>query len=120
MAEKSGWLYKSYTSTYVSFNSDPLRLVGGMSVTTENNALTYMSFLSMDDNVSYIEAGIEPDVRRKEISKGERSAFLFPFSELIENLNPVAYDKDGNKLYYFGYPKDTNSISMEDFKWHEY
>ncbi|EDL66457.1 hypothetical protein [Bacillus sp. SG-1] len=120
LASKSGWLYKGYTSTYVSYNSDPVRLVGGMSVTTENNALTYMSILSMDENVSYIEAGIEPYVRRQEVSKGERISFLFPFSEQLENLNPVAYDANGNKLYYFGYPKNTNEFSDKDYKWHEF
>lgn len=120
LAEKSGWLYKSYTSSYVPYNSDPLRLVGGISVTTENNALTYMNILSMDEDVSYIEAGIEPYVRRQEISKGERISFLFPFSEQLENLNPVAYDHNGKKLYYFGYPKDTNQFSDEEFKWHEF
>jgi hypothetical protein len=47
-----------------------------------------MSVLSNDEKVAYIEAGVEPHVERREVSKGERVTFLFPFSEQIDKLNP--------------------------------
>lgn len=56
----------------------PARLIGGMSVTSEENALTYLSTLSNDEKVAYIEAGVEPHVERREVSKGEHVTFLFP------------------------------------------
>ena len=118
--EKSGLLYRSNGSTYTPYTSDPVQLVGGMSITTEKNALTYLSVISNDKNVSYIEAGVEPHVEGKGVSKGERVSFLFPFSEQIEKLNAVAFDKNGKKLYYFGYPKGTNVFRQEDFKWHKF
>jgi hypothetical protein len=91
-----------------------------MSVTSEENALTYLCVLSTDENVAYIEAGVEPHVERREVSKGERITFLFQFSEQIDKLNATAFDENGKKLYYFGYPKDTNLFRQEDFRWHKY
>jgi hypothetical protein len=120
LAEKSGLLYRSNYSTYTPYTSDPLQLVGGMSVTTEENALTYLSVISNDDNVAYIQAGVEPHIERREVSKGERITFLFPFSEQIDKLNATAFDGNGKKLYYFGYPKGTNMFRQEDFRWHKY
>ncbi len=120
LAEKSGFLYRSKYSTYTPYTSDPLQLIGGMSVTSEGNALTYLSVLSNDEKVSYIEAGVEPHVERREVSDGERVTFLFPFSEQIDKLNATAFDEKGEKLYYFGYPKGTNMFRQEDFRWHEY
>ncbi|WP_249316622.1 hypothetical protein [Bacillus sp. FJAT-50079] len=67
----------------------------------------------------YIEVGVEPNIERKEIKKGERVSFLFPYSEQIDFLNPTAFNKDGEMLYYFGYPKDANVFRVEEFKWHE-
>jgi hypothetical protein len=120
LAEKSGLLYRSNYSTYTPYTSDPLQLVGGVSVTTKKNALTYLSVISNDENVAYIEAGVEPHVERREVSKGERITFLFPFSEQIDKLNATAFDENGKKLYYFGYPKGTNMFRQEDFRWHKY
>ncbi len=57
-------------------------------------------------------------MERKEVKKGELTTFLFPFSEQLDFLYPTAFNKDGKKLYYFGYPKDTNVFNNEDFKWH--
>ncbi|QTC41594.1 hypothetical protein I7V34_21550 [Bacillus sp. V3] len=120
LAEKSGFLYRSKYSTYTPYTSDPLQLIGGMSVTSKENALTYLSVLSNDEKVAYIEAGVEPHVERRDVSKGERVTFLFPFSKQIDKLNATAFDENGKKLYYFGYPKGTNIFRQKDFRWHEY
>ncbi|WP_044338973.1 hypothetical protein [Rossellomorea aquimaris] len=120
LAEKSGLLYRSNSSTYTPYTSDPLQLVGGMSLATEENALTYLSVISNDDKVAYIEAGVEPHVERRGVSVGERVSLLFPFSENINKLNATAFDQNGKKLYYLGYPKGTNMFRQEDFRWHKY
>lgn len=120
LAEKSGLLYRSNFSTYTPYTSDPLQLVGGMSITTENHALTYLSVISNDEHVAYIEAGVEPHVERREVSKGERISFSFPFSEHVNKLNATAFDESGKKLYFLGYPEGTNMFRQEDFRWHRY
>ncbi|WP_231689639.1 hypothetical protein [Bacillus sp. FJAT-27245] len=120
LAEKSGLLfYRSYSSTFIPYNSDKIQTVGGMSVTTENTEVSFLSIVSNDEKVAYIEAGEEPDVERKKVKKGERISFLFPYSMQIDFLNAKAYDQNGNALYYYGYPKGTTIFSPEDLKWHK-
>lgn len=119
LSEKSDVLFRGSVSTNIPYSSDKIQTVGGISVTTENDAATLLSVISHDEEVAYIEAGVDPYVERKEISKGERISFLFPFSEQIDFLYPTAFNKDGKKLYYYGYPKDTNVFRSEDFKWHK-
>ncbi len=119
LTEKNTFFYQSKVSTYTPYSSDKIQTVGGISIATENTTATFISIVSNDEEVSYIQVGVEPNVERKEISKGERISFLFPFSEQIDFLYPTAFNKDGKMLYYFGYPKDTNVFKSEDFKWHK-
>lgn len=120
LSEKSGVFFRSSVSTNIPYSSDEIQTVGGLSVTTENHASTLLSVISYDEEVAYIEAGVEPNVERKEINKGKRISFLFPYSEPIHLLNPTAFNKDGKKLYYYGHPKDTNVLKSEDLKWHKF
>ena len=119
LSEKLGVFYRSSSSTYIPYSSDKIQTVGGMSVTTSNDEATFLSVISYDEEVAYIEAGVEPNMERKEIKKGERISFLFPFSEQIDFLYPAAFNNDGKKLYYYGYPKDTTIIRSDDLKWHK-
>jgi hypothetical protein len=119
LSEKAGVFFRSGVSTNIPYSSDKIQTVGGISVTNENDASTLLSVLSYDEEVAYIEAGVEPNIERKEINKGERISFLFPYSEQIDFLNPTAFNKDGKKLYYYGYPKNTSVFKSEDFKWHK-
>lgn len=119
LSEKSGLFYRSSASTNIPYSSDTIQTVGGISFTTKNDAATMLSVISYDEEVAYIDAGIEPNIERMEIKKGERISFLFPFSEQIDFLYPTALNKDGKKLYYFGYPKDTNVFKSEELKWHK-
>ncbi|MFS0688995.1 hypothetical protein AB1K89_07120 [Sporosarcina sp. 179-K 8C2 HS] len=119
LSEKSGVFFRSSVSTDIPYSSDKIQTVGGMSVITSNGEVTLLSVISYDEEVAYIEAGVEPYVERKEVNKGERISFLFPFSKQIDFLYPVAFNNDDKKLYYYGYPKDTNVLLSEDLKWHK-
>lgn len=119
LSEKSGLFYRSSASTNIPYSSDIIQTVGGISFTTKYDAATLLSIISFDEDVAYIGAGVEPNLVRKEINKGERISFLFPFSEQIDFLYPTAFNRDGKKLYYYGYPKGTNVFKSEDFKWHK-
>jgi hypothetical protein len=119
LSEKSGLFYRSNLSTYIPYSSDTLQTVGGLSFTTNSEAFSFISIQSYDDEVAYIEAGEDSNLERKEINKGERIYFLFPFSKQIDFLNATAFNKDGKKLYYYGYPKETNIINGMDLNWHK-
>lgn len=119
LAEKSGLFFRSGLSTNTTYSDDQVQTVGGISFTSENDAATLLSVISYDDEVAYIEAGIEPDIEKKNINKGELVTFIFPYSEQINFLKPMAFSKDGRKLYYYGYPKNKNVFDQEDLKWHK-
>lgn len=119
LSEKLGFVYNSRVSTDIPYSSDTIQTVGGISVTTKKDAATLLSVASYDDEVAYIEAGVDSNIERKEISKGKRITFLFPFMEQIDHLNSFAFNKDGKKLYYYRYPEDTNTIIREDLKWYK-
>jgi hypothetical protein len=118
LSKKSGPLYRGIASTDIPFSSDEVQTVGGMSFEDKREAATLLSVVSQDEEVAYIEAGIEPDIERREVKKGERISFLFPFGVQLDHLYPMAFDKDGKELYYFGYPKGENILKSEDYKWH--
>lgn len=120
LSEKSGVLFRSSSSTSIPYSSDELQTVGGISFTTEKDAATLLSVVSNDEKVAYIEAGVEPHIERKEIHKGERISFLFPFNEQVNFLKPTAFDKAGIALYYYGLPKNVNQVNIpKDLKWHK-
>nr|WP_106779267.1 hypothetical protein [Lysinibacillus timonensis] len=120
LSEKSGLFFRSSLSTYIPYSSDKIQTVGGISFTTDHNEGALLSVISFDEDVAYIEAGIEPNIERKEIKKGERISFLYSSSQPLYSLYPVALNKEGKILYYYGYPKDSNIISSEDLKWYRF
>lgn len=119
LSEKSGLFFRSSSSTSIPYSSDELQTIGGISFTNEKDEATLLSIVSNDEKVAYIEAGVEPNIERKEINKGERISFLFQFSEQINFLNPTAFDNEGKALYYYGLPKNVSHVNIpKDLKWH--
>ena len=120
LTEKYGLLHRSRVSTSVPINADEIQTVSGFSFTGEDDAATLLSVISNDNEVVYIEAGIDPYIERKAIKKGERISFLFSFSEQVELLNATAFNKEGKALYYYGFPKNVSLVHIpEDLKWHK-
>ena len=118
LTEKSGVFYRGNSSTHIPYSTDKIQTVGGMSFTSADDEASLLSVISYDDEIAYIEAGTETDVERKEINKGERISFLFPYSEQLDFLYPRALNKEGEILYYYGYPKNTNVTYSGDLKWY--
>jgi hypothetical protein len=120
LTAKSGVFYKSSLSVYIPFRSDAIQTVGSISFTTEDDEGTFLSIISEDENVAYIEIGKGSNLQRKQIKKGQRISFLFTKSEQIDFLSPTAFDKDGKKLYYYGLPEGSNFTNQEDLRWHKF
>ncbi|MFJ5770120.1 hypothetical protein [Psychrobacillus sp. NPDC093180] len=120
LSEKHGLLHRSRVSTNVPISADGIQTVSGFSFTGEDEAATLLSVISNDKEVAYIEAGVEPDIERKAIQKGERISFLFSFSEQVEFLNATAFNDEGKALYYYGLSKNVSQVHIpEDLKWHK-
>ncbi|AST91896.1 MULTISPECIES: hypothetical protein [Sutcliffiella] len=118
-SEKNGVFYRSTQSTFVPIRTDSLQTVGLMNFRNKDGEGTYFSVLSTDEEVFYIEVGIDPDVIRKEIRAGESVSFYLSSFEVINFLYPTAYNKDGKPLFYYGIPKNAPTYTPEDIKWHE-
>lgn len=120
LSKRSGVLYRSNSSTHISYRTGSVVTVGGTSVTFQNGGLTFISIQSNDPTVAYIEAGNDPNRKKKKIDSGERIAFMFPYGVQIDHLNAAAYNAQGKKLYYYGYPKDMTMINPDkDLKWYK-
>ncbi|MFO1446047.1 hypothetical protein KDN24_23155 [Bacillus sp. Bva_UNVM-123] len=118
LTERTVFLYYSSFSTFIPMTTNPVRTIGGMSVTSKNDEFSLLVVESYDDEVAYIEAGKEDNQVRKSIKEGERIHFLFPFSMQIDFLNAVATNEEGETLYYFGYPEGaTHNYLNEDLIW---
>ncbi|MCA1055777.1 hypothetical protein LCM10_12340 [Rossellomorea aquimaris] len=118
LSEKEGPFYVSRTSTYIPIREDELQTIGGMSYADEDEAFCYLSIESNDEEVAYIEAGESDNRERKQVGKGERVSFVFPFSQQIDFMDAAAYNAKGEKLYYYGYPQGTHIFDDKDLKWH--
>ncbi|GAA0433594.1 hypothetical protein GCM10008983_07760 [Lentibacillus halophilus] len=120
LSDTSGLLHRSNSSTYIPYRNESLVTVGGMSVSDDDqDPFTFLSVKSNDAHIDYIIAGSGTNRVRKEIKKGERIFFLFPFSKQIDKLNARAFSDKGKKIYYYGYPKNTSAFIDDDLKWHK-
>ncbi|MCD5324341.1 MULTISPECIES: hypothetical protein [Pontibacillus] len=115
-ATKSGFLYTSRVLVYWPYHEDEIETVGWLS----SSSGTLLSVVSHDEDVAYIEAGNGTNRKRIETEKGKRITFTFTPKNRSNNLNPVAYNKEGEKLYYYGFPEtNTPHQSTKDIKWHK-
>jgi hypothetical protein len=118
LTERTAFLYYSNSSTFIPNNTNLIRTIGGMSVTSKNDEFSLLVVESYDKEVAYIEAGKEENRIRKYVKDGERIHFLFPYSIQIDLLNAVAANKDDEVLYYFGYPGNATHINLnKDLIW---
>ncbi|ENH96919.1 hypothetical protein J416_08412 [Gracilibacillus halophilus YIM-C55.5] len=120
LSEKKCFFYHSDVSTYTPFRSGDIQTIGGIRYTTKDEEATMMSVISNDKEVAYIEAGAEPYTKKKKIKIGEPITFLFSYSKPINQLNAVATNKEGEELYYYGYPENATHINInEDLRWYK-
>lgn len=118
LSERSGPLYRSSVSVYIPYQSGALQTVGDMNYSSPDNGFTFMSFKSNNNNVAYIEAGVQPNRERKEIKEGQTISFWF--DHYVSRPDIEAFDAQGKELYYYGYPKNTSEFSSNNFSWHKF
>ncbi|MFJ7954339.1 hypothetical protein ACIQZG_22815 [Lysinibacillus sp. NPDC096418] len=109
-------IYRSNYSNIFPYSNDDLQTIGGMSIQDENEAATVLIIHSLDENVASIRLESDFGIETKEILKDEIAYFLLPFAKQIDQLNAVALDKNGNKLYYYGYESNN---SFNNLKWYK-
>ncbi|WP_342440549.1 hypothetical protein MHB65_12630 [Lysinibacillus sp. FSL K6-0075] len=113
---QKNFIYRSSASTSIPYSNDLLQTIGGFSIRYEDKGATLFVVLSNDEKVTSIgiQTGNKDEI--KNITKGETIHFLLPFSKQIDQLNAIAYDKEGNALYYYGWNEGN---IKSDLKWHK-
>lgn len=110
---QSNFIYRSTASTTFPYSQDSLQTIGGMSIQYKEEKATLFVVHSMDEKIDSIKLDSEFGIEKKVISKGEIAYFLLPYSKQIDQLNAIALDENGDKLYYYGYKKG----SLNNLKW---
>ena len=65
------------------------------------------------------EAGIDGHRERKSTTVGEITSFVWPINMWIHDMNAVAFNKDGEALFGYGFLENDNYINIEkDLRWH--
>ncbi|MCD8510427.1 MAG: hypothetical protein LRY73_11560 [Bacillus sp. (in: Bacteria)] len=121
LSEREGIFYRSPVSISIPMTYNQIRTIGAMSSANDNGeSFSLLVIESFDEDVAYIEAGRELKRERQEVKKGESVTFLFPYSKQIDHLNAIAFNEDGEKLYYYGYPNNQIFPNYKDLKWYPY
>ncbi|GEO26779.1 hypothetical protein AAC03nite_25640 [Alicyclobacillus acidoterrestris] len=119
--EKRG-LFWTNPATFVvpNDNSDTVRTVSLVSYShVPNIAVTTLVVLTTSKNVAYIEAGPMSDRVKKPIQIGNPTVFSWNQMLNANDLNAIAYSKNGHELYEYGYPKNKSGINLTtDLRWY--
>lgn len=121
LVNKEGFLYRSNSSIWhIDHEEDIIKTVGSAIVGDDNKSLTLLAVESNEPNISYIEAGIDGFRMKKDIKVGKIINFVWPINMWVHEMNAIAYDKNGEPLYRYGYPENDNFIDIkEDLRWHK-
>jgi len=122
MPEKKFLLWRapaSVTTKGINDKNDLIRTIGSLSVTTDKGAVTVMVINVKDDNVKYIEAGIELQRERQEVKKDKNVVFVWDKPYLYHQVNPIALSGTGEILYKYQIPMNNASIDQKELRWHK-
>jgi len=112
-----GFLWSSRSSVYYYHHNDPIKTIGGASLSHGREETTVISILVDDPKVSYLEVGPTGNRVKKEASSRNPMTFAWNESVQFDRLYPKAFDKDGKLLYEYRYLQ-TNFTRSEDLRWY--
>ena len=121
--QKKLFVYVGNNSTYIPFSEDPIQTIGGMSIYTKANSATLLVVRSVDENISSIQIENESRTEKKTVPSNGIVHFLVPYSKPLTQLYPIAFNKNDEPIYYFGYEKNSakenNHVTLVNLKWHK-
>jgi hypothetical protein len=118
-----GFLYKSKSSTYYyPHEEDMVVTLGGNNIQTKEGYKSVLYIQNKDPQVTEF-AVLDSDgnyVARQPAKSGESVIiqYQYPSSGNESNYNILALNKDLDAVYYYGYPRNSKQISINDYKWH--
>lgn len=114
ISERFGLLWSAKNAFYMFENSDLIKTIGW----ANNEKATLYAVEVTDEKVAYIEIGTGADRIRKNISGTIPVIFSWNKPIRWNDFNGIAYSKEGEPIYEYRYPKDTNFIKHEDLRWY--
>lgn len=113
ISEKKLFLWSAKTAFHMDNEKGLVKTVGW----GNSEKCTVYAVESRDGNLSYIEMG--PTSDRIRLYAIDSNPMVFHWDKPIRwnDLNGIAYSKNGKILYEFRYPRNTNSINPSDIRW---
>ncbi|SHO47680.1 zf-HC2 domain-containing protein [Anaerocolumna xylanovorans] len=105
------------SSSWANKTDDLVKLVGWYSVRDDGQGITVVPIECFDENVEYIEMGANDSRLRKEIKGGEVIIFSWAKSLRWNDLDGIAYSKEGEPLYKLGYDVKNATIKTDELRW---
>lgn len=122
VAEKRGLMWSCPSVTYFFddiIKDDKVKTVGWVSIDNKKNKqITVFAVQTNDPNIKFIEAGLDSERQRKNISLNE--TVIFTWDKVINsNINAIAFDKDNNQVYKYGYnPEHLSFVDLKELRWY--
>lgn len=122
VAEKRGLMWSCPSVTYFFddiIKDDKVKTVGWVSIDNKKNKqITVLAVQTNDPNINFIEAGLDSERQRKNISLNE--TVIFTWDKVINSsINAIAFDKDNNQVYKYGYnPERLNFTDLKELRWY--
>lgn len=107
------FLWRAGNAVHIKVGSDQIQTLGWVN----DLHCTVYAVNILDENVSYIEMG-EGENRQKHYKKeNNQILFAWDYSVPWQDLKGIAYGRQGEILYEFRYPQDSNKIALDDIRW---
>ncbi|OPA78702.1 hypothetical protein BVG16_12665 [Paenibacillus selenitireducens] len=111
------FLWSSRMSVYHYHRDDRIITIGGGTLNNPKEKATVISIIVDDPDVSYLEVGPESNRVKRGVNLGKPMTFAWDVAVQLNFLYPKAFNKNGELLYEYRYPK-TNYIRQEDLRWY--
>ncbi|GKU30524.1 hypothetical protein CFB3_26310 [Clostridium folliculivorans] len=118
-----GFLYTSKSSTYYyPHEEDKVVTLGGSDIQTEDGHESVLYIANKDPEVTeFAVLDSDGNYVSRQPAKSEEPIIVqykYPNGENVLNYKILALNKDLDAVYYYGYPTNSNNISINDYRWY--
>ncbi|MCM1991277.1 hypothetical protein [Oceanirhabdus seepicola] len=120
ISEKKLFMYVSRCSVWhYSNNEDPIRTIGSMNYNNGKGKFAKLLMVDTDDkNIESIIIRDEHESIETKINVDSPQIIIFDKFLNLNDCDVVALDENNQEIFYYGYPRGTNILRDEDYKWH--
>ncbi|WDL98785.1 hypothetical protein [Alicyclobacillus sp. ALC3] len=121
VVQRQGLFWHLLATGVTNKTSDPVQTISRSSVDVNGHQLGVLAVETTTTHVRAIEVGPlkggpTSQIQKKIITPGH--PIVFTWKSTIVNYQAVALSNKGKELYYYGYPKNTNTINSSQLRWY--